>query len=316
MHIPDGYLSPATCAATYAVSAAFAAYASKKVAKELDEKKIPLIAVASAFSFVIMMFNIPIPGGTTGHAVGGSLIAILLGPWAAMLAVSLALIVQALLFGDGGVTTFGANVLTMGVIMPFVGYSFYRLISGDGTSMKRKLAGSFIGSYMGINVAALAASVLLGIQPYIARDPRGLPLYSPFPLKVTVPVMTLQHIFFFGFVEGFITLLVLKYLLSMNFQTDVQPWMSRKLGLGVACLALISPLGLIIPAYCKAGGAWGEGGGGGFWKAPFPDYAVPFGPNSGLAWQSFWYAVCGLLGVLFIYGVLTAARAVKQKSDG
>ena len=99
MHIPDGYLSPATCAATYAVTAACAVYASKKVSKELDEKKIPLIALAAAFSFVIMMFNIPIPGGTTGHAVGGTLIGILLGPWAAMLAATGCGWVLRLLFG-------------------------------------------------------------------------------------------------------------------------------------------------------------------------------------------------------------------------
>ena len=79
------------------------------------------LAIGAAFSFVVMMFNVPIPGGSTGHAVGGVRVAILLGPWAAMIAITVALVIQALLFGDGGITAIGANCINMAVVIPFVG---------------------------------------------------------------------------------------------------------------------------------------------------------------------------------------------------
>src|SRR5512137_1254541 len=127
MHIPDGYLGPATCAASFAAMAPVWALASHNVKKSLQARQVPLLGVAAAFCFVIMMFNIPIPGGTTGHAVGGVLAAILLGPWAACIAVSVTLVLQALLFGDGGITALGANCCTMAFVMPFTGYAVYRL---------------------------------------------------------------------------------------------------------------------------------------------------------------------------------------------
>lgn len=332
MHIPDGYLSPATCAATYAATAACAVYASKQVSKELDEKKIPLIALAAAFSFVVMMFNIPIPGGTTGHAVGGTLIGILLGPWAAMLAIGLALLVQALLFGDGGITTFGANVLVMGVIMPLVGSSIYHLVEGDGALKKRKMIGAFIGSYVGINMAALAVAVLLGIQPIIAADAQGVALYSPFPLNVSIPVMMFEHLLFFGFVEAFATILVLNYLLSFGMKPEQSPGLSRKLSYGIVSLVLLSPLGIIVPAMAKAGGAWGEWGGeelkevAGFipeglarletaWKAPLPDYILPAGPQESILWQALWYVLCGAIGIVVAGGAVMSLRLLKRRAD-
>src|SRR5208283_2801136 len=103
--------------------------ASRIVKKTLKAKQVPLLAIGAAFSFVIMMFNVPIPGGSTGHAVGGVLVAILLGPWAACIAITVALVVQALLFGDGGITTIGANCFNMAFLMPFAGYYTYKLFS-------------------------------------------------------------------------------------------------------------------------------------------------------------------------------------------
>ncbi len=130
MHIPDGYLGPITCGAGYAVMAPVWAVAANRVKKTLAARQVPLLAMGAAFSFVIMMFNIPIPGGTSGHAVGAVLVAILLGPWAATIAVSVALVIQALLFGDGGITAFGANCFNMAFVMPFTGYAVYRMTSG------------------------------------------------------------------------------------------------------------------------------------------------------------------------------------------
>src|SRR5271157_4344338 len=125
MHIPDGYLGPATCAAGFAVMIPIWAIASRKVKKTLNAKQVPLLAVGAAFSFVIMLFNVPIPGGSTGHAVGGVLVAILVGPWAALISLSVALAAQALLFGDGGLTALGANCFNMACVLPFSGYLVY-----------------------------------------------------------------------------------------------------------------------------------------------------------------------------------------------
>src|SRR5512135_3926299 len=122
MHIPDGYLSPIFSLGTGVVTVPAWAVATQKVKKVLNNRTVPLLAIFAALSFTIMMFNIPVPGGTTAHAVGGTLIAIVLGPWAAVLGVSTALIIQALFFGDGGILAIFANCLNMGVILPFVGY--------------------------------------------------------------------------------------------------------------------------------------------------------------------------------------------------
>lgn len=124
MHIPDNYLSPQTCAVMG--TAMVPVWKSvKKVKEEIPKAKIPLLGVGAAFSFLLMMFNVPLPGGTTGHAVGGTLLAILLGPYAACISVTVVLFIQALLFGDGGILAFGANCFNMAFVIPFMGYFIY-----------------------------------------------------------------------------------------------------------------------------------------------------------------------------------------------
>jgi len=211
MHIPDGYLSPQTFVPLYGASFVFLAIALKKIKKELSTKYIPYLAMAAAFSFLVMMFNVPIPGGTTGHAVGGALIAILLGPWAAVLAVSVVLIIQAVVFGDGGITAIGANCFNMAVVMPFVSYWVFKLIKGDANSGKRFYVAAFLAGYIGLSVAATLTGFEFGIQPMIASGPDGKPLYAPYPLSIAVPVMALEHLLVFGIVEGMVTALILKY---------------------------------------------------------------------------------------------------------
>ena len=130
MHIPDGYLSPSTCAVMYGAAAPFWYVAVQKLQKLLTSRLVPVISIFAAFSFVIMMFNLPLPGGTTGHAVGMGVAAIVLGPWGSMLAISVALLIQALFFGDGGVTAFGANCFNMAIVGSLVAYWVYRAISG------------------------------------------------------------------------------------------------------------------------------------------------------------------------------------------
>ena len=136
MHIPENYLSPSTCAVMAAAMVPVWTYSVKKVKEEIPKVKMPLLGIGAAFSFLGMMFNIPLPGGTTGHAVGGTLIAILTGsPSAGCIAVTIALLIQALLFGDGGILAFGANCFNMAFILPFLGFAIYKLIwEKTGTS--------------------------------------------------------------------------------------------------------------------------------------------------------------------------------------
>ncbi len=214
MHIPDGYLSPQTYVPLYGVSFAFWAIALKKLKSKLSVKYIPYLAMAAAFSFLIQMFNIPIPGGTTGHAVGAGIAALLLGPWAAVIAVSVALIIQAIVFGDGGITAIGANCFNMAVVMPFTSYWFFKLIKGKSSSVKRLYAAGFFAGYIGLSLSAIVTAVEFGIQPMIAADIDGRPLYAPYPLSVAVPVMALEHLLLFGIIEGVITAMLLKYFLK------------------------------------------------------------------------------------------------------
>ena len=187
--------------------------ASRIVKKTLNARQVPLLAIGAAFSFVIMMFNVPIPGGSTGHAVGGVLVAILLGPWAATIAITVALVVQALLFGDGGITAIGANCFNMAVVIPFVGYGAYALISdGAPKNSNRRVIAAFIAGYIGINVAALLAGVEFGLQPHLCHTAAGQALYCPYGLRIAVPAMAGEHLLVFGWVEAVVTALVVKYL--------------------------------------------------------------------------------------------------------
>ena len=204
MHIPDGYLGPVTCGVFYCVMAPIWTMASKVVKKSLQVKQVPLMAIGAAFSLVIMMFNVPIPGGTTGHAVGGVLVAILLGPWAACIAITIALVVQALLFGDGGITVIGANCFNMAFILPFTGYYLYKIISGNSaTTSNRRVVAAAVAGYIALNVSAALTGFEFGIQSLIHKTPDGQALYCPYGLKliVTLGLQAFSDVasFFVGF---------------------------------------------------------------------------------------------------------------------
>jgi cobalt/nickel transport system permease protein len=212
MHIPDGYLSPVFSLGTGVVTVPTWVVGARKLQAVLNNHTIPLLAIFSAFSFTLMMFNIPVPGGTTAHAVGGTMIAIVLGPWAAVIGVSTALIIQALFFGDGGVLAIFTNCMNMAIILPFVGYFSYKLISGRSPILStRRIWAAGIGSYVGITAAALAVGMELGLQP-ILFTANGHPLYSPYTFNQTIPAMLLAHMFGASVVDALVTALVLAYL--------------------------------------------------------------------------------------------------------
>jgi cobalt/nickel transport system permease protein len=212
MHIPDGYLSPIISIGMGVATVPGWLLATRKVQAVLTNRTIPLLAVFSAMSFTIMMFNVPVPGGTTAHGVGGTLIAIVLGPWAAAIAVSVALIIQALFFGDGGILAIFANCLNMAFILPFVGYGAYRLLAGRSPILSTRRAwAAGIGAYVGITASALAVGVQLGIQPILFTE-NGHALYSPYGLSEAIPAMLIAHMFGASIVEALITALGVAYL--------------------------------------------------------------------------------------------------------
>lgn len=323
MHIPDGYLSPQTFIPLFAVMVPVWTTAARKVRQTLSTRQVPLLALGAAFSFAVMMLNIPMPGGTTGHAVGGALVAILLGPWAACVALSLTLVIQALLFGDGGITALAANSFTMAVVMPFVGSWSYRLIAGKSpASSRRRVVAGFAAGYLALNGAALYTAVLFGIQPLIASAPDGRPLYAPYSFSVALPAMALPHLLLFGLVEGVATALVIRYLqgadpalLSLHGREgEASAGTVQRLRFGVGMLALLSPLGVILPWAFGAKTAWGEWGAdeleqlagflpegvkrlGELWRAPFPDYAFAGLDSSGVLLSSLTYLLTGFLGI-------------------
>jgi cobalt/nickel transport system permease protein len=280
MHIPDGYLSPATCAVGYLAALPMWATASRKVTKVVKTRNVPTLAVFAAVSFLVMMFNLPVPGGTTAHAVGGVVIAICLGPWAAVIAISVALLIQALLFGDGGLLSYGMNVVNLAVILPFVGLFVYRALAGRAPlRSRRRVVAAAIAGYVGINAAGFAAAVQIGIQPDLFHTASGAPLYSPYSLSQSIPAMAIAHLTVAGAAEAIMTAGILAYLLRADVTLLVpnHPGIPVTAGgqvpsprqaprqaprrlspatvaLGfVAVMVVLSPLGLLAP-----GGAFGE----------------------------------------------------------
>ncbi len=338
MHIPDGYLGPQTYLPAWGVMAPLWSLASSRLRRTLALRQLPMTALAAAFTFVVMMFNVPLPGGTSGHAVGSVLVAVLLGPWAAVVAVSLALAVQALLFGDGGITALAANCLTMAVLMPFAGWWTYRALAGPGpATSRRRRAAAAAGGYVGVNVAALATAVLLGIQPLLARDAAGRPLYCPFGLSVAVPAMAAAHLLVIGFVEAAVTTLALAWLARAGDAPEPQPTPQdggalRRLALAIGALVLAAPLGLVAAARLGAGTAWGEWSAdevahlvgylpGGLerlaplWRAPLPGYGPP-GAEGAVASQALWYALSAVAGIAAIVLAAYALRRLLTRKEG
>ncbi|HLK55077.1 MAG TPA: cobalt transporter CbiM, partial [Chthonomonadaceae bacterium] len=270
MHIPDSVLSPSTCAVCGAAMLPVWTLAARRLRARLTTKQVPLLALGAAFSFTVMLFNIPALGGTTAHPVAGALLAIALDPWAAVIGVSVALAIQALFFGDGGLLAFGANCFTMAFVLPFVGASVYRVLlslvgrwGGDRARQKLAYLCAGVGAYIGLNAAAAVVALLLGLQPALFHEPNGHALFFPFGLHITLPAMLGTHLIIAGPAEAIVTALVVLYLQALRVplygleqaEEGVAPRGRRReaLWIGLLALAALSPLGLL-----AKGDAWGE----------------------------------------------------------
>jgi cobalt/nickel transport system permease protein len=261
MHIPDGYLSPSTCLVLYGASTPFWWLSVRRVRPALV-RKLPRLALFASFTFVVMLFNLPLPGGVTGHPVGVGIATIILGPWESLLSISLALTIQALFFGDGGVTTLGANCFNMAIAGSFATWAVYRLLSRGATANVRRSAFvAAVAGYIGLNFSALLAGLEFGIQPLLFHDAHGVPLYSPYPLSIAVPAMLLGHLTVAGLAEALLTGGLYVYLRKFDiawFETSNDTahdfagvrWHGWVL---LGATLVLTPLGIL-----AGGTAWGE----------------------------------------------------------
>jgi cobalt/nickel transport system permease protein len=203
MHIPDGFLDLRICAVTYLVVLVFWVFAFRRTRHVLSEKQIPLMGTLTAMFFAAQMMNYPIIGGTTAHLLGGPILAITLGPYAGLISMTIILLIQALFFGDGGITTLGANVWNMGVIGVFIPYVICLLVMKMVKDKNGILIGAFIGAFAGDVLAAVFAGLELGLST----------LTFPYSVSVAVTAMAVHHSFI-GVGEGIITAIILSVLLK------------------------------------------------------------------------------------------------------
>ncbi|NEG97011.1 cobalt transporter CbiM [Bifidobacterium sp. SMB2] len=336
MHIPDNYLSPSTGLVFFLIMIPVWALCLKYVMTHANHEKMAYLGAGAAFSFLIMMFNVPCPGGTTAHAVGGSLIAILLGPQYATVAVSVALLLQALLFGDGGLITYGANCFNMAFVLPFVAYGVYALlhkILDDG--WKTRVA-VFAGAYIGLTAAALMVALELGVQPVLFHDAAGQALYFPYPMAIAVPAMLIPHLLMASIVEGIVTVAVVEFVRRAapeivadavtergGVATHGAGGLKTPVWIGLGALTVISPIGLL-----ATGTAYGEWGAEEFkaatglayvpdriangfsWNALLPDYSMQGLPD----WAG--YILCAVIGIAVMTIVFRLLGAAVGGANG
>jgi cobalt/nickel transport system permease protein len=156
MHIPDGFINGGTSIAGGGVAAGLVVVTVKQAAKTVDDRQIPMVGLSAAFIFAVQMLNFPVAGGTSGHLLGGVLAAVLVGPWAGALCVTVVLIVQALLFADGGLSALGLNVINMAFVGAFVGYIVF-------LALRRVLPAKRSSVVLAAGFAAALAPVLAAV---------------------------------------------------------------------------------------------------------------------------------------------------------
>jgi cobalt/nickel transport system permease protein len=195
MHIPDGFLNAKTAAATAVISMVGVGIAVRQIRRTFPPNRVPMIGLAAAFIFAAQMLNFPVAGGTSGHLIGAVLAAVMLGPHAAILVMTSVLILQCLLFADGGVTALGANVFNMGILAPIVGYGIYQMVlRAVGDSLRSRLLATAFAAWCSTVAASIACAGQLALSGTVAW-------------QIAFPAMTNIHMLI-GIGEGLITTLV------------------------------------------------------------------------------------------------------------
>ena len=201
MHIPDGFLDLSICVIMYLATLVFWAFAFRRAKQVLSDRQVPLMATLTAMFFAAQMMNYPIVGGTTAHLLGGPTLAITLGPYAGLISMTIILLIQALFFGDGGITTFGANVWNMGIVGVFIPYLMCLLAMKTVKNRRGMLIGAFLGALIGDLLAAIFAGLELGLSR----------LSFPYSVPIAVTAMAIHHSFI-GVGEGIVTVMIISVL--------------------------------------------------------------------------------------------------------
>ena len=297
MHIPDGVLDPATCLGTGLVSAATVGYALRRVRRTLPERVVPLMGVTAACVFAVQMLNFPVPGGTSGHVLGGVLAAVMLGPWAGILAMTVVLVVQCLLFQDGGLTVLGANVLNMALVGAGLGYAIYDVLRRTIGGLRGIVAGAMIAAWFSVMIGATFCSIELALGGH-------------YRFETTLATMLLAHAPI-GVGEALVTGLTLSYVLRVRPDliygrpsTPGSPALQAQLliaGLSIAVFmaAVLSPFASSLPDGLEAVlQRLGFAGGGvhSWWSSPLADYEI-----SGMRGLAAAGAIAGVIGTVVVF---------------
>jgi len=205
VHIPDGFLSPAIAIITFAVTIVFWMISFRKVKNNLDESQVPIMGLLTALFFAAQMMNYPIVGGTTAHLLGSASLGIILGPFAGCISMTIILVLQCLLFGDGGITALGSNALNMGIIGVFTPALSLMVLSKVSKSKGLFLVWVFIAAFLGDVLGAIAAGVELGLS---------VPTFQ-YGLSIAVPAMAINHSVI-GVIEGVVTVVLIATLLELR----------------------------------------------------------------------------------------------------
>ncbi len=205
MHIPDGFLSPQTYLPAYAAAGLAWAWAARGLRRTLDEETVPRLAAMTALAYGLGLVMVPIPGGTSGHALGVAMLALLFGVRLAFLAYSLVLALQSLLFGAGGITALAVNALAMGLCGSLAALLAYRLLR-----RLNETAAVAVAAWLSVLLPGLLVALTLGVQPLIAHREDGAPLFFPFGFAITLPAVLIPHLFI-GAGEAVLTVLVWRF---------------------------------------------------------------------------------------------------------
>jgi cobalt/nickel transport system permease protein len=308
MHIPNGFIDGKTALTTGVLAVAALAWALQRVRATLPPQRTPLLGLAAAFIFAAQMLNFPVAGGTSGHLIGGALAAILLGPAAALVSMSAVIVLQGLLFNDGGVTALGANLFNMAVIAPVVAWLVYqpvqRLLGG---STRARLVAAALAAWCSTVVAALACAGQLAWSGTV----KG---------ALAFPAMGGIHALI-GIGEALITALILRAVAAARPDLLAEAAPARPAGLVV--LGLLAAVGLVVfvaPFAC----AWPDGlekvaaqlgfehkaSATPWFTSPLADYQV-----AGLTSEKLGIILAGLFGILAVFvGAWAVARMMKVRS--
>jgi cobalt/nickel transport system permease protein len=297
MHIPDGLLDAKTLAVTGALAAGGLAVAARQVNRTLPRHKIPLMGLSAAFVFAAQMLNFPVLGGTSGHLLGGVLVAVLIGPGAAAIVIACVLLVQALIFSDGGVLALGANIFNMAIIGAVVGHAVYRSARKFLPGLRGQITAVYFAAWLSTILAAMTCAGEVAFSGW-------LPPHVVFPAMISIHALI-------GVGEGLITSLVILAIARTRpdlLEAEKAP-VARGTGLEFLAFGLVVALGLAIfvsPYACswpdgmdKIAERFGFAGHAAtLVKAWIPDYKMPGISSEGIA-----TAIAGALGTLIMFGL-------------